>query len=259
MIIYNIYTSNFIQAYSVKNRLLKFLQWLNNNYPQEGWNTFYTSSGALNWHLMLWAGHSQGGGLTQTVSVDYPIARAIQISQGFIETVPQATTPPSRIYTFYHQFDQTVRHMPQVNTALQLNQFGPLVLVNDVTSFSQFGTSHMLVTNISVPLDQAHNVPAVDIYLPFSSSDSTMPLWDPFVWAYLIGEPSALTPASASTDTQSQTTTKPVTTRPPSPSSSTSVTSTTTKPAVSSSTSFLSISRHMLVLCSLLLSFFCFM
>ncbi len=235
----------------MKNRLLKFLQWLHINYPNEGWNTFYTSDGALNWHLMVWSGHSQGAGITQAVSVDYSVARVVQIANGFVEVLTQAT-PANRIFTFYHQEDQTVKYMPQVNIALKLSQFGPLVLVNDITSFSQFGTSHMLMTNVTVPIDEAHGAPVVDARVPFSATDPTMPLWDPFVWAYLIGEPSALTPASILTPTQQQpltsvsaTTTKPSsslssspTTRPPSPSSS------------SSSCTFASQSYVALILCS---------
>jgi predicted esterase len=96
---------------SVVNRLVKLLQYLDKNFPGEGWGA-YLANGAPNWARIAVSGHSQGGGVAAYIAKKEKVARVVVISGAWDRvnatkvfapwvTSPSAT-PLDRWYATYH-------------------------------------------------------------------------------------------------------------------------------------------------------------
>lgn len=62
---------------AILNRLVKLLQYLSANYPQENWNQFITADGSLEWNKIVLAGQSQGGGHAALMAMQHPVERVL--------------------------------------------------------------------------------------------------------------------------------------------------------------------------------------
>ncbi|HEU4952533.1 MAG TPA: hypothetical protein VFT46_11315 [Holophagaceae bacterium] len=180
-------------ADSLENRLLKALQYLDAQYPSEGWGQ-YASGGTIQWSLIRLAGHSQGGSEAAYIGTQIALPRVIAFdSPSDAETWVSASTPAAWVqaghgatpsanyYGFTHQRD------PLVPLALAEADWDALVLPGAPTlvdGVSTYGGSHRLYSNLTVtasdPLFLYHDCTVVDAQTP-KNSDGTptyLPVWD---------------------------------------------------------------------------------
>jgi hypothetical protein len=181
----------------IKNRLIKLLQYLNQQYPNQGWGQFLTASGTdVNWVKIVVAGHSQGGGhawyISKKVLVDRSIAFSsidwnslLNQSAAWIGTA--GVSPASRLYSFNHTGDELFAYANVQQQWSDLTLTGPATNID--TEPAPYSSSHTLITtatpgiNIIVP---NHNITCLDPYVP---KNAALAVTDNFVkaWDYLIG------------------------------------------------------------------------
>jgi hypothetical protein len=68
------------QADSIVNRLNKLLNWLDSNYPMEGWGQYLQPNKSVDWRKVVLAGHSQGGGHVGVLAKTVSLSRAVYFS-----------------------------------------------------------------------------------------------------------------------------------------------------------------------------------
>jgi len=66
-------------AHSVENRLVKLLQYLQAQNPNQGWGAYLNGSTIL-WNKMMVSGHSQGGGHAGVIALTHPVKRVIMFA-----------------------------------------------------------------------------------------------------------------------------------------------------------------------------------
>jgi hypothetical protein len=180
-------------ADSLENRLLKALQYLDAQYPSEGWGQ-YVSGGAIQWSLIRLAGHSQGGSqaaytatkiaLPRVISFDSPSDAETWVSTSTPAAWVQAghgATPSANYYGFTHQRD------PLVPLALAEADWDDLALPGAPTlvdGVASYGGSHRLYSNLTVtandPLFLYHDCTVVDAQTPLDANGNPayLPVWD---------------------------------------------------------------------------------
>ncbi len=180
-------------ADSIENRLLKAIQYLDAQYPTEGWGQ-YAVGDAIQWNLIRLAGHSQGGSqaaytatkitLPRVISFDSPSDSASWVSNDtpspWVQTGPGATAS-ANYYGFTHQQDPLVSLSLAEADWTDLALPGTPTLVDGATSYNG---SHRLYSNLTVtasdPLFLYHDCTVVDAQTP-KNSDGTptyVPVWD---------------------------------------------------------------------------------
>jgi hypothetical protein len=180
-------------ADAIENRLLKAIQYLDAQYPGEGWGQ-YAAGGSIQWSLIRLGGHSQGGSQAAYTATQIALPRVISFdSPSDAQTWVSATTPASWVaagpgatssanyYGFTHQRD------PLVPLALAENDWDDLALPGAPTlvdGVSSYGGSHRLYSNLTVtasdPLFLYHDCTVVDAQTP-KNPDGTptyRPVWD---------------------------------------------------------------------------------
>jgi len=180
---------------SIMNRLIKLLQYLKTNYPEENWDQYLLNDSTVYWNKVVTAGHSQGGGHAAFAAKLFEIRRAIMISwtdwlwpgrtADWI-TMPGAS-PDSVYYGFIHTEDSSVyKKIPVTWENFDMLQYGPIVNT-DTLGAPYFGT-HSLVTSVPIdtfpPQNNFHNAPIVDWVTPIDSVTG-LPVLLP-VWQYLL-------------------------------------------------------------------------
>jgi len=177
-----------VPADSIENRLLKLLQFLASNYPQEGWGQ-YLNGDSVQWEDVIASGDSQGGGMAAIVGQVHEVARVAMFAAvtdaigGFNGPAPAWTskpkaTPADRFFGFAHMDDQWWPAEQKNWAALNLTQFGAVVNVDNATA--PYDGSHMLTTDIAWDHSMANGAhPAVVSPL---NTGTFAP-----VWAYLLG------------------------------------------------------------------------
>ena len=187
-------------ADSIENRLLKAIQYLDAQYPTEGWGQ-YAAGGTIQWSLIRLGGHSQGGSQAAYTATRIALSRAISFdspsdSESWVSTDTPASwvagasgtsaTPPANYYGFTHQQDPLVSLALVKADWMYLNLPGAPTLVDGASSY---GGSHRLYSNLTVtssdPLWLYHDCTVVDAQTP-KNSDGT-PTYQP-VWDYLCFE-----------------------------------------------------------------------
>lgn len=179
-------------ANAIINRLEKLLQYLQRQYPTEGWGGFL-ANGAVDWSRVTLAGHSQGGGhvgvLAKLVSLDRAVYFSSPADWRQQRDVPATwlsrpnVTPASRQYAFIHEQDQLVPvAQARANwAALGLDGFGAVTNI-DATS-APFGSSHQLTTRAAPLLAGSyHGATVVDAATPRATGG--VPLFEA-AWIYL--------------------------------------------------------------------------
>lgn len=179
-------------ANAIVNRLGKLLQYLQAQFPTEGWGQ-YLVNGTVDWSRVTLAGHSQGGGhvgvLAKLVALDRAVYFSSPADWRQVANAPATwlsrpnVTLASRQYAFIHEQDQLVPVAQALANwrALGLEALGAVTTIDGATA--PFGNSHQLTTR-SVPLlaGSYHGATVVDAATPRTTSGA--PALEP-VWIYL--------------------------------------------------------------------------
>ena len=116
-------------AESIVNRLIKLLQYVARQYPEQGWED-YLVNGQPNWSRIALTGHSQGAGLAAFLAKRMNVARVILNSSPWDHyTRPPAVdawlswpsaTPYERWYGLYHAKEGEAMWMERTYAALRI-------------------------------------------------------------------------------------------------------------------------------------------
>jgi hypothetical protein len=181
---------------SINNRLVKLLQYLQQQHPDQNWQQFLNGSN-VNWGMVTVAGHSQGGGHAWYISKIAAVDRAISFSSIDWNSLlnksaawisQPGTTPVSKVYSFNSPADQIFAY---ANLQTQWADFGLTGPVVNIDSASQpYSNSHTLITRSTPALTvfvPDHNITCLDAYVPRAASGD---ISTPFIraWEYLVGK-----------------------------------------------------------------------
>ncbi|MFM7404031.1 MAG: BPSS1187 family protein [Erythrobacter sp.] len=185
-------------ANSIITRLTVLIQFLDRNFPAEGWGQFLTG-GQPDWSRITVAGHSQGGGhaafFAKLLTLDRTVMFAAPGDSGVAPgtaapwlSLPNVT-PPARQYGFIHVDDPLVRIATAARgwEVIGLGAFGPLTSVDGASP--PFGNARQLTTAlqpnpnpIGPSASPPHGAPVVDAVTPRDAQGR--PVYAP-VWIYL--------------------------------------------------------------------------
>jgi len=169
-------------ANSIVNRLVRLLGYLQQQYPDEGWDAFMPGD-QIDWSRVAVGGHSQGGGVAALIAKQYPVARVAMWS-GPADYVPLAgtfatwmlepsATPIDRYYGLVHESERGARGILGGYAALGLDRYGAPVGVAASTPPSP--DAHVLV--VSLP-PRPRPVPMPDPNHGSTAADGLTPLGD---------------------------------------------------------------------------------
>jgi hypothetical protein len=174
---------NVNRANSIENRLIRLLQYLDQQYPSEGWGAFLDGE-TIRWELMALAGHSQGGGHAAMIGKIHNVYRLGMFSstEPAAWTLEPLATPTNRFFGFAHTLEDSFTGITR--SWKNLGVPGTLTSVDAVPP--PCGGSHQLQT-AATPRDGAnyHGCGVVDIYTPLQADGATPLFRD--VWIYMIG------------------------------------------------------------------------
>ena len=178
------------QPNSIVNRLTKLLQYLDDNYPAEGWAEFL-ADGNPKWSKVAVGGHSQGGGNAVMIAKHNVVDRVVMIS-AVVDTatdwVLTHVTPSARYWGLAHDREDAFGAILAGWASLGITAFGPVVTVE--TSAPPYGLTHTLATDLK-PKRGGYKAPnphlstALDYYTPLDH-DGTPTLAD--AWGYMMSE-----------------------------------------------------------------------
>lgn len=179
---------------SVENRLIKLLQFLQVQYPNDGWQQYLKGSSEIDWSKIVTSGHSQGGGHAGILGKVHRVARVVMFAAQDYNGLTQKPanwitaeklTPESDFYGFSHQRDDKINFNILSNViwpAYGMDKFGTPVNVDNTTT--PYNNSHSLFTNVDlVSSNDFHGSVVVDVRVP-KLSDGTPIFKD--VWVYLL-------------------------------------------------------------------------
>jgi pimeloyl-ACP methyl ester carboxylesterase len=180
---------------SIVNRLIKLLQYLQRNYPDDGWNQFYTGE-SLSYSKFVLAGHSQGGGHAAYLAYKYSVDRVIFYSAPNDYSIKydlpagwcsaDFATASDKFYGLMHKRDNVVPPFEQYAIWEAMN----MLSASDTSSAdkSTYGNYRALYTNYEADPDASshslHNVPVMDGALPAGIEGAHLKE----VWNYLLGD-----------------------------------------------------------------------
>lgn len=179
-------------ANSTQNRLLKALQYLNQNFPNEAWGQ-YLNNGEVVWSKIKLGGHSQGGNHAGYIGKIVELERSLMFaSNDWMYSLGRTAawmtsnglTPPTRYFSFAHQRDEIFPYGLMVNSwdDLGMDIFGnPVQVENSSPPYEQTRT---LYSDINIPF-QNHSAIISDGPTPFSNGE---PTYAP-VWRYMLNKP----------------------------------------------------------------------
>ncbi len=140
-------------ANGIDNRLIKLLQYLVAQYPDEQWSQ-YVDDGAPKWPLIALAGLSLGGGESAMLAKLHLVDRVMMFSSvpDSIETQSAPwtvghVTPTNRYFGLVHQQDGFFLPILAGWDSIGMRAFGGAVQVE--TSEPPYGGTHMLMTNLT--------------------------------------------------------------------------------------------------------------
>jgi hypothetical protein len=130
---------------SIENRLIKLLEYLRQNQPQEKWSLFL-SNGQLRWDLLALSGHSQGGGHAAIAGKIHKCDRIILFSapEPAAWTTETSRTPPHLYFGLVHQKEDIYRAVVSAWQRLQIPG-APVSADNHISNLQ----SHQLVTSVN--------------------------------------------------------------------------------------------------------------
>lgn len=180
---------------SIENRLLKLLVYLQNEFPEEGWNSFYEDT-TLIWDQIAVSGHSQGGGHAAFLAKERNLQRVVMFAApndysaffngGAAWTSATHQTPTANYYALGNRFDEVVEFREEYLqwSNLGMNIFGDTVLVD--TQNPPYQNTRMLYTNITGEpgVGTNHSLMIIDDLLPLD--DQGNPIFID-AWKYMLG------------------------------------------------------------------------
>ncbi len=171
------------RANSIENRLIKLLQYLDQQNPEEGWGQFLFGN-RIRWRQMAFTGHSQGGGHAAILGKLHFVYRvgmfgATEPARWTTETLSQFPTPADRYYGFVHTLEDSYTGIVRSWNNLEL----PGALTSVDGAEPPFEGSHRLTTTVDVPPAARHGSTVTDRYTPLD--DQGVPIFLP-VWVYML-------------------------------------------------------------------------
>ncbi len=147
-----------IRADSIEERLIRLLQHLAAERPQENWSQFLGDAAAIRWEKIAVAGQSQGGGHAALIALHHLVARVVctgapkdfnlRTNSPAAWLTRESATPKARFFTLNHQQDRqgaNAQQQLQNLRALKLDAFGAPVNVD--TTQPPYRRSRILETN----------------------------------------------------------------------------------------------------------------
>ncbi len=145
-------------------RAFRFVQWLDKENPQGGWDYFLTDDGkGLRWDDVIMAGSSHGSTTAARFAKHQKVSRVVcfcgpRDQYQTWQSLPSAT-PENRYFGFSHVLDGgwTGDHYCRSWELMGLHKFGPIVNVDKVKS--PYGNTRRLITDFDVGGDanRAHS------------------------------------------------------------------------------------------------------
>ncbi len=178
------------QPNSIVNRLTKLLQYLDSNYPAEGWAEFL-ADGAPKWSKTAVSGHSQGGGNAAMIAKHQVVDRVVMFS-AVVDTAHDwelvHVTPSGRYFGLAHDREGGFGAILAGWQSLGITAFGPVVTAE--TSSPPYGFTHTLATDLRPQRggfhdSEAHKSTGIDYYIPLNK-DGTPALAD--AWRYMMSQ-----------------------------------------------------------------------
>lgn len=178
----------------INNRLIKLLQYLDDNNSGENWNNYF-SGNTTGWNNIIISGHSQGGGHAAVIAINKPVKRVLMFASPndystFFNAPATWTTTThlandSAYYGFNNLNDDVVDFSGQFETwnNLGMTAFGNSINVE--TSTSPYLNSHQLYTSYDTTgIGGNHSVMILDSKTPLDNFGK--PLFEP-VWKHMLG------------------------------------------------------------------------
>jgi hypothetical protein len=176
-------------ANSIINRLIKILDHLHSNFPDEGWGQYLTN-GAPYWAAIGFSGHSQGAGHAAVIGKYYALDRVLMFAapgdSNSNGVAPWQDRNHVTLTSAYFGFNHERDHWPAklyIWTQMGLIDYGTAVNIDQAAS--PYSGSHMLYTD-ALPAtgtyDDAHSAVIMDEEIP--RSPNGVPLYAP-VWRYM--------------------------------------------------------------------------
>ena len=147
---------NISRPNSLENRLVKLLQYLDQQHPEESWQQYYHHNSPC-WESIAVAGHSQGGGHAAMIAKENLVSRVIMFgSPADYNPILQSlapwleenhATPVQRYYSFAHLQDPGYAKFEEAWRCLGMSDYGSVVNVGHQPS--PYNYSHCLVTQAS--------------------------------------------------------------------------------------------------------------
>lgn len=178
----------------IKNRLIKLIQYLQQNYPTQNWGQFIIN-GDIDWSKCVIAGHSQGGGhafyIAKKVSVDRAVSfSSIDWNSSLNRSADWVTmpgeTPISKFYSFNGTSDEIFNY---ANVQTQLNEMsltGSAISIDNTNP--PYSNSHRLITSATPAFGVIfpnHNLTCLDSYVPKNSTGDAAATFQQ-AWQYLL-------------------------------------------------------------------------
>jgi hypothetical protein len=202
------------RANTIENRLVKLLQYLHRQNPQDNWAQFIernaNGDSVPRWSSIVVAGHSQGGGYAGYIGVVRRVARSIMFCaldynvdrRSLSAWVTGAkATPLADFFAMGHERDELVNYATLSGpmwSAFGIPAAGAVVNVDAVKppypqtrSFSTSLASAPL--GVLVTIGPLHNTPVVDVNVPLDGGGY---VYQP-VWEYMLTAPPLVTSVNA--------------------------------------------------------------
>jgi len=198
------------RANSIENRLVRLLQHLHRQNPQDNWVQFLERSPngdtAPRWSSMVVAGHSQGGGFAGYIAAVRRVARSIVFcAMDYNPLVRRLAnwmtaaklTPQEEYFAMGHERDELVPYatlstlawaaygLPSVESIVNVDRTSPPYQQRRFFSTNQESTALGSVITVG----PRHNVPVVDVNTPVINGRY---VFQP-VWEYMLTAPSVAT------------------------------------------------------------------
>ena len=144
-------------ANSITNRLVKLIDYLDREHPDDGWGRFLRKDGSVFWSKIIVSGHSQGAGHAAMVAHVHRVYRVGMFAgppdySSYFDAPAEWLSQPGatrvdRHFGFGHTRDSLVpmSKLGEIWQALGLGRFGAPVSVDEYGP--PFNGSHMLFTN----------------------------------------------------------------------------------------------------------------
>ena len=181
---------------SINNRLLRLIQYMDANYPSQGWGQYATGN-TINWNQLMISGHSQGGGHAAVMAIAHPFQRVLMFASPndysitFGQSAPWTSLPHSAADSAYYSFNNTNDLVAQYNwqytSAVNLGEGSFGDTVNVETNTCPFQNSHNLYTDRdSSGFLTNHGMVVNDVNVPLDGNGISV-FED--VWRYMLGLP----------------------------------------------------------------------